>query len=258
MQRLLVPLCCSVWVVAACGSSAEQVQLRQLANDLQAMRGDLTRQQAHLAELSNQVFLLSDEVSSARRLEAHAEVPALEVVHLSPPGARSPAEPRQEEPAVDVDLSAYEEPHSSDKLAVKPLPPPPRTPRHDAEADKLFNAALTAFREGAAKSAISQLKDFVARFPSHPYADNALFWLGEAYFEGGDYAQAARAFGEVLSKYRHSRKVPDALLKMGIAYERLGQHATAHKAFSDLVESYPNSALAELARSRLHSAGGGS
>ena len=50
-----------------------------------------------------------------------------------------------------------------------------------------------------------------ARYPDSAIADNAQYWLGEAYYVTRDYEQAGAAFRTVGERWPNSRKSPDAL-----------------------------------------------
>src|SRR5205807_5943550 len=79
----------------------------------------------------------------------------------------------------------------------------------------VYAQAFDALKAGSYSVATTGFKDFLASYPSSPLAENAQYWLGEAYYVNHDYESAAGAFRAVLKKWPDSRKAPDALLKLG-------------------------------------------
>lgn len=255
MQRLVSLLA----VVAAmpsfgCAASARELELRRLRERVEAMQSQLARVDTQVADLQNQMFLVSDQLGRERAdAEAARPPPHLQVVKLAPSGPTSATTPAPE--VFDIELTGDEEPK---RLAVTRVPPPAPIRRHDgAEAHALFNDALTAFREGKAQAASELFSRFVDRYPDHAHADKALYWMGESRFEAGALSDAVANFRRLLLRYPRSSKVPDALFRMGVSYERLGTTAEARQAFQDLVSNYPATALADLARARLSGDAGG-
>lgn len=80
---------------------------------------------------------------------------------------------------------------------------------------------------------------FLQKYPDHPLAGNAQYWLGETYYAQSDYRQAAQAFLQGYRKYPDSRRAADSLLKLGISLNRLGQAQQACAAFASVDANYP-------------------
>jgi tol-pal system protein YbgF len=118
--------------------------------------------------------------------------------------------------------------------------------------------ALALYRRGTAAlkarehaAAITSFRELVARYPSHDYADNAQYWLGEAFYDQKDYPRAITEFRATVSRYPRGNKVPDALLKIGFAYQALGSTDKARAALEQVVSLYPGSSPAVIAAARL-------
>jgi tol-pal system protein YbgF len=134
-----------------------------------------------------------------------------------------------------------------------------QTATADATADdEGGDPALALYRRGTAAlkarehtAAITAFRDLVARYPEHDYADNAQYWLGEAYYDQKDYARAITEFRATVSRYPRGNKVPDALLKIGFAYQALGETDKARAALEQVVSLYPGSSPAAIAAARL-------
>jgi TolA-binding protein len=84
-----------------------------------------------------------------------------------------------------------------------------------SEEQTVYAQSFDALKAGSYSVAITGFKDFLNTYPSSPLAENAQYWLGEAYYVTHDLDAAATAFRNVTQKWPNSRKTPDALLKLG-------------------------------------------
>ncbi len=117
-----------------------------------------------------------------------------------------------------------------------------------------YAAALATYRAREHGQAVIDFLDFIAKYPKHPLAGNAQYWIGEAYWAQRDYRQALVEFEKV---FEHGpQKAPDAQLKIGLCYLRLGDVPRAQQAWQRVVSEYPKSESASMARSLIatHSA----
>jgi tol-pal system protein YbgF len=115
----------------------------------------------------------------------------------------------------------------------------------------VYNQAFDALKAGSYSIAITGFKDFLTHYPASPLAENAQYWLGEAYYVNHDYTPAAGAFRTVLSKWPNSRKAPDALLKLGFTQYEQAQYPAARATLTDVTRRFPGSDAAKLAAERL-------
>lgn len=114
-----------------------------------------------------------------------------------------------------------------------------------------YQSAFNLLKEGQYDRAIPALQSFLTTYPSSSLADNAQYWLGEAYYVNKSYPEAQAAFQRVIEKYPDSRKVPDALLKIGFCRYETKQFEPAKSILSQVVRQYPDSTSAKLAQQRL-------
>jgi tol-pal system protein YbgF len=240
----------------ACATTAPDAEVTRLAETVAELQRRVGKQSSRIEELSNQVFVLSDRVDSARvEADRAPEPPPLKVVHLVPEARRpdpDPAPPPETEGAVaTIRLGDDGEPTAVPVVPVKP----PRRATKAPGAERAFRDALAAYRQAKVEVAYKRFARFLREHPRHPYADNARYWMGECRYDAKEYRKAAQEFSAVIEGFPRSNKIPDALLKLGLAYEKLGQAAQARQAFSDLVAGYPRSALADLARAHLEAEG---
>ena len=137
----------------------------------------------------------------------------------------------------------------SEKIPVLPLPKR-RASLKIANTNgglKDYRDALRLYRKGDYPKAIAGFRGFLRGRTNHPYADNALYWLGECFYSTRQYADAVGAFARVVDRYPEGNKVPDAMLKLGYCQMRQGNKAKARGTLSRLRETFPSSNAARLA-----------
>jgi tol-pal system protein YbgF len=115
----------------------------------------------------------------------------------------------------------------------------------------VYSQAFDALKAGSYSVAITGFKDFLGTYPTSPLAENAQYWLGEAYYVNRDYEAAAGAFRTVMRKWPDSRKAPDALLKLGYTQFEQKQFAAARATLQEVTKKYPGTDSARLAADRL-------
>jgi tol-pal system protein YbgF len=155
-----------------------------------------------------------------------------------------------------------EVPATSDRLEVTHrVPVSARAPRAHVRADVAtapgdapasdYRSAVELVKVGKYSEAVAALRAFVQRYPRHDYADNAQYWIGEAFYAQKDYPHALVEFRATIEQYPRGNKVPDALLKVGYCYAALGQSDKARAVLEQVVNLYPKSEPAALAAKRL-------
>jgi len=114
-----------------------------------------------------------------------------------------------------------------------------------------YAQAFDALKNANYAVAITGFKQYLASYPTSDLADNAQYWLGEAYYVTRDYDNAAVAFRAVGERWPNSRKAPDALVKLGFTQYELKHYAEARAALTQVTQRYPDSEAARLAADRL-------
>jgi len=115
----------------------------------------------------------------------------------------------------------------------------------------VYSQAFSALKAGSYSIAITGFKDFLTTYPQSTLAENAQYWLGEAYYVTRSYDDAGTAFRTVLQKYPASRKTPDAMLKLGFTQYEQKRYADSRKTLEDVAQKFPDSDAARLASERL-------
>lgn len=142
----------------------------------------------------------------------------------------------------------------TEKLAVVPLPPRKVARQAAAGTGSVrheYQSALEMYRSGKHTAAADAFRAFLSRYSRHDYADNALYWLGECFYDTKNYRLALTMFRRVVEEYPTGNKAPDALLKMGYSYLKLKEDQNARTVLAQLVESFPKSQVARLATETL-------
>jgi len=114
-----------------------------------------------------------------------------------------------------------------------------------------YQAAFNLLKDGQYDRAIAAFQKFLAAYPDSSLADNAQYWLGEAFYVNKAYPDAQAAFQRVIDKYPQSRKLPDALLKIGFCRYEMKQFESAREILGQVVARYGDSPAGHLAQQRL-------
>lgn len=114
-----------------------------------------------------------------------------------------------------------------------------------------YQAALELIKEQRYDAAETAFKQFLVSFPDSQMADNAQYWLAEAFYVTDRFDEALRQFTIVINQYPRSRKVPDALLKMGFCNYELERWSDARTALSRVQSEFADTTAARLAEQRL-------
>ena len=114
-----------------------------------------------------------------------------------------------------------------------------------------YQVAFSALKEGQYDRSVAGFQKFLLTYPDSPLAENAQYWLGEAYYVNKSFPEAQGAFQRVVDKYPQSRKIPDALLKIGFCRYELKQWDSAKQALSQVATKFSDTPAGHLAQQRL-------
>src|SRR5262245_19916063 len=149
--------------------------------------------------------------------------------------------------------------------AVAAIPPGARPSTGALDPQDLYQAAYIDFSKGSYELAINGFRDFLRRYPDHPLASNAQYWIGEAHLAlARGHADARRAdessralqqavqeFRKVLANYPRGDKAPAALYKEALALIELKQPDLAQSRLQYLIDNFPQAEETPLAREKL-------
>jgi tol-pal system protein YbgF len=249
--RFGVPGICAVLAMAGCASTPPdqdpvQIKLKDLDTRLERIERVLANQS--LLELSNQieslrsdlrgmhndVDQLTNSLDAARKqqrdlyADLDRRLKALEsrgaVAAAGAAGAGTSAAPGDSGDATAV-------PGSDDKAA--------------------YQSAFGLLKDSQYDRAVAAFQKFLAAYPDSSLADNAQYWLGEAYYVNKSFPEAQIAFQRVVDLYPQSRKRPDALLKIGYCQYELRQFDASKQTLQEVTAQFADTPAGHLAQQRL-------
>ncbi len=205
------------------------------------------------------------------KTEAKLQAPS-RIEKAQQPAARVQESAQAERRVAAPDLSAgpsASEQAKVNRLQTGPPPPPPMpegmaaraepakpvgtmasAPPAAGSADTLFSEAMTAYVRQEYEKSIEDLRAFLTRDPTDRRAADARFFLAEAYFAIGRYADAVTEYGTFLRDYPGSPKVPQARFREGTARLAAGDRSGC-QTLREALERYPRSREAAAAKATL-------
>jgi len=222
--------------------------LLQIANEIEGLRSDVR-------SLHNEVDLLRNDQEAARKQQRslYADVDqrlkALEARGGTGAGAATAGEGSA---AGGAPSSGGTNPGAaSGPAASAPPAGAAGLPVPDGSDRANYQAAFALLKDSQYEKAIAAFRQFLVVFPDSPLAENAQYWLGEAYYVNKDFPTSLAAFQLVVDKYPQSRKVPDALLKIGYCRYELKQPDQAKAVLTDVATRFADTPAGRLAQQRL-------
>jgi len=134
---------------------------------------------------------------------------------------------------------------------VAPGPGPSSSAAPPISGETLYQSANRDRLGGKADLALQEFNDYLKYYGEAPLAPAAQFWIGNIYFDRGDFEDALKAFDLVLEKFPANNKTPDALYMKGRTLMKLERRNAAAKEFQDLIRRYAGSDAATKARAQL-------
>jgi len=86
--------------------------------------------------------------------------------------------------------------------------------------------------------------DFMTKYPNDKMLPNAQYWLGESQYQQQRYREAAESFLAVSTKYERAGKAPEALLRLGQSLAALHQKEAACATLAEVGRKYPKASPA--------------
>jgi tol-pal system protein YbgF len=123
------------------------------------------------------------------------------------------------------------------------------------DADSLYTQGLSAYNGGQYDVSIQAFQDYLRYYKDTDRASNAQFYIGDCYFNKGDYSHAIEAYDLCSEKYPTGNKAAAAQLKKGFALLAMDQKTAGIRELRSVIQRFPDSHEAELARQRLKKLG---
>ncbi len=102
-----------------------------------------------------------------------------------------------------------------------------------------FNAALQAFQAGQYAQAEDGFKAFLTANGGHRLTPDAIFYIGETYFQRSRPREAAEQYLKVTTDYSKSARAPESMVRLGQTLAVLGNLEQACATFGEFGKRYP-------------------
>jgi len=251
--------------------------LQELQREIRELRGELEVQSRDISRLRNRqrdLYLDLDKRLLAIETRATRTAPAQSPPPATPGGglATAPAVPATgvaAAPAINAGVpptapppalpgSTQATPQISTPGATPGAAPeatqataPPLSNIDPAAEQQAYRDAFELLKNGKFDLATNALLGFLKDYPNGRFADNAQYWLGEAYYVNRRFDPALAAFERLLVDYPDSTKRSHAMLKIGFIHDEAGRKQDARQVLTKLIQLYPQSTAAGLAKKRL-------
>ena len=246
---------CVAWALSGCASTPpdeDPVQIKLKDLDTRLARIERVMANQSLLEVSNQLEALRSDVRAM-----HNDVDQLS-------NALESGRKQQRDMYADLDqrlknlearggaaAAPSAAPPAGAAAAVAPAAAAAGASSDSGEDKTSYQTAFNLLKDGQYDRAIAAFQKFLVSYPDSSLADNAQYWLGEAYYVNKSYPEAEAAFQRVIDKYPQSRKLADALLKIGFCRYELKQWQSAREVLGQVVARFTDTPAARLAQQRL-------
>ena len=265
-------------------TAEEQRQLEALNRRLDGLTTSLTELTTRVDDLASRLEALNRQQRGAAPAAPRTATPSTETppatpfpsatpsaAPLTPPSTAGPATARPVTPGPSTAAPSTAGPSTAAPSTAGPATSPPqvtagaRPSTNALQPQDIYQASYIDFSKGSYALAMAGFAEFIRRFPDHPLAGNAQYWIGESHFSiARGYANsgqtdkvapemelAVQEFRKVIANYPRSEKAPTALYKEALALLDLKQPAVAQQRLEYLVSNFPQSEETPLARERL-------
>lgn len=229
--------------------SVEAETLKELRSQLDAQSALVAQQQRRIEELEVKFAALAARAPvSPSAVPARAILPAAPRNDLRPPlktvklgEGRRLRRDRLNPVALAPRLPATVELREPDEEQLARLEADPQVVL-EFDADHAWADAVEKLNAGRHGEAEIDLLAFVAAYPRHTAADNALYLAGLVRESRGDCASALSLFEAVPQKYPAGDAVPQAMLERGRCLRILGRNDESKSVLMQLQKEHPEAA----------------
>ncbi|MEJ7759990.1 MAG: tetratricopeptide repeat protein [Gemmatimonadaceae bacterium] len=222
----------------AAADSVRVTQIVQILGSLRAINDSLaafgTRLSRVRAESQSEIRALRQDILQVQEISGQSQRRLQEM--------RATLEQRNRQP--QAQSSPLPTAETSTPVVVPPVEDAPGP-------NELFQLGRDQQSRGGNRAARAAFSDLLRRFPESDIADDAQFYLAEAYAAEGNAAAADSAYALVGAKYSSSIRAPTALYKRAVMAQTARRTTSARRLFNEVIRSYPQSDEADLARERL-------
>lgn len=207
------------------GSSQDViVRLGEMDENLRQAVGKIDEMQYKLKTLEDKINLINKDVDM-RLSQMEGKAVSGGGIGSAAPAEKHAAPVAQNAPAAIVGASIAK----GDDLA----------PVKTKSAEEIYQQGQEALKAGKNDEAAALFTSLMTRYPEHKLAENAQYWLGEAYYAKKDYTKSAVTFAKGYEKYKNGNKGADNIFKLGMSFKELGKTKEACTAFVNLPKEFP-------------------
>ena len=107
-------------------------------------------------------------------------------------------------------------------------------------AKEEYDIALGYFKQRAYENAEKGFAGFLEKNPKNKMASDAIYYLGESFYQRGRQSEAAEQYLKISTHYANSPRAPEALLRLGQSLNALGAKEQACATYGEIGRKYPN------------------
>jgi len=270
MKRVFLPCLLVAFAarsIPAQGGTKEEIQ--RLQSDVLALQNQVRLLEKNVTEGMNRLKTVAGQITDqvGKSNQILAQIPS--TLEKQASGAKSTndillQEVRSLGAKIDdagTRISALAQQISETKTQAKEITPrrfqaPGSEPGSLAmSSDTIFYQAYNDLVQGNLDLAIQGFTSFVTNFPTSEKADDAQYYMGEAYYNDNKLPQAVAAFTKVVSDFPKGDKVASALYKRALAELAMKEKDNAIADFKVVVQKFPSPPEAALAKGQLDGLG---
>jgi len=150
----------------------------------------------------------------------------------------------EQQPPTKEEAGEEQQQGEGEEESKSPLPP-------NLSPQEIYNMAYADYLKGNYALAIDGFKIYLDNFAQSPFADNALYWIGECHFSQKEYEEAISRYNELILNYPLGDKVPAAYLHKGISLMELDRKDEALSVFKLMVSKYPLEEETKIAQEKI-------
>ena len=150
----------------------------------------------------------------------------------------------EDQPPIEEKTGENQEGEEQKEEPPSPLPP-------NLSPQEIYNMAYADYLKGNFALAIDGFKIYLDNFAQSPFADNALYWIGECHFSQKEYEEAISRYNQLILNYPLGDKVPAAYLHKGISLMELDRKEEALSVFKLMVSKYPLEEETKIAQEKI-------
>jgi tol-pal system protein YbgF len=239
------------------GSHQEELQtIKQLMGEIIALVRALQSQQVSMQEdqkkVPAQYQILLEKLDAMNLQLSRFSVDLMEIKNASLPLLQQIEQPEEsgetqeeeQEPPVTDETGDELQEGGAEEESKSPLPP-------NLSPQEIYNMAYADYLKGNFSLAIDGFKIYLDNFAQSPFADNALYWIGECYFSQKEYEEAISRYNQLILNYPLGDKVPAAYLHKGISLMELDRNEEALSVFKLMVSKYPLEEETKIAQEKI-------